>query len=223
MHLSCHSSFFNDLLFILDIESLIRYGGLMALSLLIFGSSGLFFCFIIPSGAVLFTAGVFVATGDLQYGFYTVCTVLTLASILGNMTGYWFGLQTGPSLYKWKDSKFFRKQFLRAAEEFYEKYGGRALIIAFFLPVIRTFAPIVAGMIRMNFRRFMLATLGGSLLSIFLFVSAGYLIGSWPFLKPWLRYIVFLFLLIVTLPLVIRIVRDMRKTRKARSETTSSE
>lgn len=200
---------------------MIRYGGLMALCLLIYGSSGLFFCFIIPSGAVLFTAGVFVATGDLHYGFNAVCAILAIASILGNLTGYWFGMQTGPSLYRWKDSKFFRKQFLRAAEEFSEKYGGRALVIAFFLPVIRTFAPIVAGMIGMNFRRFMLATVSGSVLSILVFVTAGYLIGSWPFLKPWLSYIVVAFLLIVTLPLVIRIVRDVRRSRRAISKTES--
>ena len=204
-------SIINNFLSIFDIESLVRHSGLLILWLLIYASSGFFFCFFIPSGAILFTAGIFTATGDLHYDFNTINFLLILASIAGNFTGYWFGLKTGPSIYKRKDSRFYKKQYLDAAELFYEKYGKQALIIAYFLPVIRAFAPVVAGVIRMNFREFILSTLAGAVISVLGFVSAGYFIGSRPFLKPWLNYIVLVFLLIVTSPLIIRMVKTLKR------------
>ena len=176
-----------NILQVFDPESLIRYGGLLIVCLVVYGTTGLFFCFFIPVGAVLFAAGVFIATGGLHYSIYTVSGLLILASVLGNVTGYWFGRQTGPLLYNRKDSKFFRKQHLKTAEAFYNKYGWLALTAGLFLPIIRTFASIVAGMIRLDFRRFILLTFTGSVIWILSFVSAGYFIGSRPFLKPWLN------------------------------------
>lgn len=214
---------FGNLLFAFDIESLIRYGGLLALWLLIYASSGLLFCFFIPSGAVLFTAGVFVATGDLHYGFSTVCSLLIIASIFGNLTGYWFGLQAGPSLYKRKDARFFKRKYLQVTEEFFTNNGGKTLMVAFFVPVVRTFAPIVAGMIGMKFRRFIISTFVGSVISILIFVTTGYLIGSWPFLKPWLTYIVVGFLLLVTLPLIIKVIKGVRKPSRKNMQEHNSE
>jgi membrane-associated protein len=205
---------FYQFLSIFDVESLIRYGGLLIVFLVVYGSTGLFFCFFLPTGAVLFTAGVFTATGDLHYSIFSVCSVLILASVLGNITGYWFGRQAGPLLYKRKDSKFFRKQHLKTAEAFYAKYGWLALTAGLYLPVIRTFASIVAGMVRLNLRRFIFLTFAGSIVWIPSFVLAGYFIGSRPFLKPWLKYIVIVFILVVTIPLFIRMIRELRKLRK---------
>ena len=202
------------LLNIFDAESLIRYGGLLLVCLIVYGSTGLFFCFFIPSGGVLFTAGVFVATGDLHENIFTVCSLLILASFFGNMTGYWFGLKLGPLLYKRKDSKFFHKKHLKTAESFYKKYGGLALTMGLYLPIIRTFASIVAGMVRLNFLRFLLLTFTGSVIFVLSFVLAGYFIGSMPFLKPWLKYIIIIFILIVTIPLSFRMVKELRKMRK---------
>ena len=206
---------FNDLLSIFDIEALIRYGGLLIVFLLVYGSTGLFFCFFIPTGAVLFTAGILVATGGLHYDIYTVCILLILASVLGNLTGYWFGWKAGPSLYRREDSKFFRKHHLTTAESFYKKYGWLALTLGLYLPIIRTFASIVAGMVRLNFRRFLLLVSGGSIVWILSFVLAGYFIGSRPFLKPWLKYIVIGFIIAVTIPLIIWIRKELKKLRKA--------
>ncbi len=202
------------LLNIFDAESLIRYGGLLLVCLIVYGSTGLFFCFFIPSGGVLFTAGVFVATGDLHENIFIVCSLLILASFFGNMTGYWFGLKLGPLLYKRKDSKFFHKKHLKTAESFYKKYGGLALTMGLYLPIIRTFASIVAGMVRLNFLRFLLLTFTGSVIFVLSFVLAGYFIGSMPFLKPWLKYIIIIFILIVTIPLSFRMVKELRKMRK---------
>jgi membrane-associated protein len=205
---------FVPFLSIFDIEALIRYGGLLIVFLLVYGSTGLFFCFFIPTGAVLFTAGIFVASGGLQYDLFTVCGLLILASISGNATGYWFGWKTGPLLYKRKDSRFFKKQHLTTAETFYNKYGWLALTVGLYLPIIRTFASVVAGMVRLNFSRFILLTITGSGVWISSFVLAGYFIGSRPFLKSWLNYIVIGFILIVTIPLVIWLFKELRRMKK---------
>jgi len=209
-----NSEFFRNLLSIFDIESLIRYGGLLLVFLAVYGQTGLFFCFFLPSGGLMFTAGVFVATGSLHYNLFTICSLLTLASMLGNLTGYWFGSKTGPLLYKRKDSKFFRQEHLKAAENFYKKYGGLALAAGLFFPIVRTFSPIVAGMIKMNFKRFILFTFIGSALWVTGFVSAGFLIASMPFLKPYLRYIIIGIIITVTIPIVIRIIREFKKAGK---------
>ena len=203
---------------IFDVEALIRYGGLLLVFLLIYGSTGLFFCFFIPTGAVLFTTGIFIATGGLQYDIFSACGLLILASVLGNLTGYWFGWKAGPLLYKRKDSRFFKKQHLTTAESFYNKYGWLALTVGLYLPIIRTFASVVAGMVRLHFRRFILLTVTGSVVWILSFVSAGYFIGSRPFLKPWLNYIVIGFILIVTIPLVIWLFKELRRMRKGNME-----
>ena len=200
---------------IFDIESLIKYGGLFIIFLLVFGSTGLFFCFFIPTGAILFTAGIFTATGALKYNLFTICAVLILASLAGNFTGYWFGWKTGPLLYKRRDSRFFKKQHLTTAESFYKKYGWLALTLGLYLPIIRTFASIVAGMVGLNFRKFALLTITGSTVWILSFVLVGYFIGSRPLLKPWLNYIVIGFILAVTIPIVIWLIRELKRMRKA--------
>jgi len=182
--------------------------------LVVYASTGLFFCFFLPVGAVLFVTGVLSATGDLSYDIFTICCLLIPAAILGNLTGYWFGWKAGPLLYQRKDSRFFKKRHLRTAETFYNKYGWLALTVGLYLPIIRTFASIVAGMIRLNFRRFVLLTVTGSVVWILSFVLAGYFIGSRPFLKPWLKYIVIGFILLVTIPLIIWIIKELRKMRK---------
>ena len=205
---------FNDLLSIFDIESLIRYGGLLAVFLLVYGSTGLFFCFFIPTGAILFTTGLFTATGVLHYDIFTICSLLIIASVAGNLTGYWFGWKAGPLLYKRKDSRFFKKKHLTTAESFYNKYGWLALTVGLYLPVIRTFASIVAGMVGLNFRRFILLTTAGSTIWVLSFVLTGYFIGSSPYLKPWLNYIVIFFVGVVTIPLIIWIIRELRRLRK---------
>jgi len=197
-----------------DAESLIRYGGLFILFLSVFCQTGLFFCFFIPSGALLFTAGVFVATGDLHGNLFVVCSLLSMAAVLGNITGYWLGRKAGPMLYKRKDSRFFKRKHLDKAEAFYRKYGNIALAAGLFFPIIRTFSPVVAGIIKLDFRRFVFFTFIGSALWISAFVTAGYLVGLMPFLKQYLKYIVLGIILIVTTPVLIGIIRNLNKIEK---------
>jgi membrane-associated protein len=192
-----------------DAESVIRYGGLLILFLAVFCQIGLFFCFFIPSGGLLFTAGVFVANGDLHENLFVVCCLPTIASIFGNITGYWLGWKAGPMMYKRKDTKYFKRKYLDKAEAFYRKYGNMALVAGLFLPIVRTFSPLVAGIVKLNFRRFVLFTSIGSALWISTFVVAGYLVGQMPFLKPYFKYIVIGIILVVTAPVVIGIIRKL--------------
>ncbi len=199
-------------------DSLIRYGGLLLIFLVVYGTTGLFFCFFIPTGAFLFAAGIFTATGGLKYDIITVCSLLIFASLLGNLTGYWFGWKAGPLLYRRKDTKFYKKRHLTTAASFYEKYGWMALTLGLYLPIIRTFAPIVAGIVKLKFRRFLLLTFIGSIVWIASFVLTGYFIGSVPALKPGLNYFILAFILIVTIPLIIWVSKELRKMRKENKE-----
>lgn len=204
---------FNYFLFFFDTESLIRYGGLLIIFLIVYASTGLFFCFFLPTGAVLFAAGIMTASDNITNNIFVVSLLLIIASILGNLSGYWFGWKAGPLLYRRKDSRFFKQKHLRTAELFYKKYGWLALTLGLYLPLVRTFSPIVAGLVKMHFRRFFLLIVSGSVIWILSFVLAGYFIGSRPILKPWINYIVIGFILIFTVPILIRILKEMRKSR----------
>jgi membrane-associated protein len=194
-----------------DTETLLRLGGLLLIFFAVYSQTGLFFCFFLPSGGLLFMAGVMIATSLFDYSLLSVCSLATLGAVLGNMTGYWIGLKTGPALYRRKDSRFFKKQYLLTAENFYRKYGGIALSIGMFLPLIRTFGPIVAGIIKIRFNRFLLCIFIGSLGWVLSFTLIGYLIGSMPLLKPYLKYVITAIVIMVTIPVVIRIIREFRK------------
>ena len=212
----------NNFLDIFDVEALIRYGGLLLVCLIVFGTTGLFFCFFIPTGAFIFTAGLYTATGDIPYNIYAVCSLLIVTSMLGNITGYWFGMKAGPLLYKREDSRFFKKQHLTTAKSFYEKYGWLAITMGLFLPVIRTFSPIVSGIIKLEFRRFLVLTFLGSLLWVLSFTLAGYAIGKIPALKPWLNYVVIGFIILVTIPLIIWVRKELKRLQKVNNKNISS-
>ena len=205
----------DNLLKFFSTESLIRDGGLLLVFLFVFGQTGLFFCFFLPSGGLMFTTGVLTASGLLKYNIIWVCAFLTLAALLGNITGYWFGRKTGPLLYKKKDSKFFRQQHLNAAKEFFSKHGGLASAGALFFPILRTFAPIVAGMVKMNFTRFVVFAFTGSVVWVTGFVLTGYFIASIPALKKYISYIVILIIVMVTIPVIIGIIKKLNKGVRA--------
>lgn len=192
-------------------EALIQFGGLLLILLAIYGQTGLFFCFFIPSGALLFTAGVLVASGLFEHSLFALCSLGVVASLLGNITGYIIGYKAGLLLYRKSDSKFFKKQHLTAAENFYNKYGALALSIGIFFPLTRTFGPIIAGIIKLKFSRVLLFVFLGSIGWILAMAIAGYLIGSMPFLRPYLNYVVIAVIVLVTIPVVIKIIRGVRR------------
>src|SRR5699024_6171640 len=183
-----------------DAKTWIDWGGLLLIFVVVYSQTGLFFCFFIPSGAFMFAAGAMIAAGVLNYSLTAACCILILAAILGNVTGYAFGWQAGPSIHNRPDSRFFKQKYVRKAESFFQKHGGPALAIGLFLPIVRTFAPIVAGMSRLQLRRFMPYITAGSIGWILSFTLAGYLIGSRPFLKPYVNYVIIGIIIVVSVP-----------------------
>lgn len=200
----------SDLLLAIDVEALIEFGGLVLVCLMVFCSVGFFFCFFLPMGGVLFAIGMLSAKTDILPSIYIVCTLLILCSIAGSILGYGTGRSAGKYLYSRKDSRFFRRSFLVSTEEFFKKYGALAMVGSYFLPIIRSFAPLLAGVVKYRFYQFIILNAIGSGLFTLAFVLAGYLIGSVPLLQPWLKYIIGFFVLAVTIPLVIKIIKVMR-------------
>jgi membrane-associated protein len=194
----------------IDTEGLIRYGGLFIVCLLVFLNTGFFICFFLPSGAVLFSTGALLASGHLSYDALVVLLLLFFSSVAGSVTGFLFGYYIGPLLFERRESFFFRRNHLNAAQNFYRKYGSWALTAGYFLPIIRSFSPVVAGISRVKKQTLILGVTAGSASWILSFVGSGYFIGSRPLLKPWLNYILIIFICIVTIPLVIKIVRSFR-------------
>jgi membrane-associated protein len=199
---------------VFDTEVMIRNGGLLIICFAVFAQTGLFFCLFVPSGVFLLVGGMFIATGQMEHHLITVCVCAVLASVFGCCVSYWFGWKAGPLLYKRKDSRFFRKKYLYAADVFYKKNGQLALALGMLFPITRTFAPIVAGIVKMNFTRFVLFVFIGSVLWIPAFILAGYLMGSIPSIKEHRNYIMIAIILIVTILAVANIVREFKKAAK---------
>lgn len=158
-----------------DLRELIRWGGYVILALVIFAETGIFAGFFLPGDSIIVTAGLFAAKGDLNVWFLFV--LLTIMAILGDAVGYWFGRVTGPKIFTKEDSLFFSKQHIGRAQHLYEKYGGKIIIIARFMPIVRTFAPIVAGVGQMPYRRFASFNVIGGVVWIGSMLSIGYFLG----------------------------------------------
>jgi membrane-associated protein len=185
-------------------ETLLREGGFYLLLFVVFAETGLFFGFFLPGDYLLFLAGMFVATDKLDVSIYMLIIGLIIAAISGNFVGYWFGRKTGPALYKRKDSFFFKKQYLVAAEVYYNKQGAFALIMGRFIPIVRTFAPIVAGMIRLEYRKFAVYNVSGAFLWITSLCLLGYFLGIRfeKEINEYLFYIIVGFIAITAVPLI---------------------
>ena len=164
------------------IEWIIEYGGLYVLLLVVFAETGLFVGFFFPGDSLLFAAGIY--ADDLAKEFFNVhwsviMIMVMIASVLGNIAGYWFGYKTGPLLYEKKETWLFKKKHLVKAKAFYDKYGKGTIFLAKFLPIIRTFAPIVAGMVKMNRPVFMAFNIIGSVCWVAIMMLTGYFLDSW--------------------------------------------
>ena len=190
---------------LVDPVKLLREGGFYLLLFVIFAETGMFFGFFLPGDYLLFLAGMFVATDKLDVSIYVLIAGLIAAAVAGNFVGYWFGKKTGPVLYDKEDSFFFKKRFLLAAENYYKKQGAFALIMGRFIPIVRTFAPIIAGIVRLDFRKFAFYNISGAFLWITSLTLMGFFLGRTfeKQINDYLLYIVIGFILITTIPLVI--------------------
>jgi len=205
---------------LIDPEQLLREGGFYLLLFVVFAETGLFFGFFLPGDYLLFLAGMFVATGKLDVTIYTLIVGLILAAISGNFVGYWFGLKTGPMLYHRKDSFFFKKKYLKAAEVYYHKQGAFALIMGRFIPIVRTFAPIFAGVVKLDYRKFAFFNIAGAILWVTSLSLLGFYLGQRfeKEINDYLLYIIIGFIVLTTVPLVWAYVKRKISGNKSEEE-----
>lgn len=195
-----------------DPEKLIVSGGLLLIAAIIFAECGLLFGVVFPGDTLLVAVGVFAAQGQLS--ILTAILVIIASAILGGISGYYIGYKAGPKLFTKKDGVFFRHEYIQKAEDFYEKHGGKTIALARFIPVVRTFAPVVAGIGNMNRNRFMIYNLIGSVAwGASITLIAYYLGGKFPFIVNHIEY-VFLFAIPFILgPPIYHIYLNYKKTR----------
>lgn len=201
-------SFWEYLHNLTDAQSILSTGGFYLLLIVIFAETGLFFGFFLPGDYLLFLAGVLTAAGMINAPIHVLVISLIAAGILGNYAGYWFGYRMGPLLFTKKESFFFKKQYVVVAEEFYAKYGGMALILGRFFPIVRTFAPIFAGVVRVDIKKFTVYNIVGSVAWVSTLTLAGYFLGlQFPQLKHNLQYIVLGLIFVTSVPLIFAFIK----------------
>ena len=197
-----------------DVETLVRVGGLTAMTAIIFAETGLMIGFFLPGDSLLVTAGVFAAAGQLN--IWMLNALLVVAAIAGDTVGYWFGRRVGQALFKRPKSLLFNPAHLRRAHDFYEKHGGKTIIIARFMPVVRTFAPIVAGMGQMNYRRFLSFNVFGGLFWVVSMTGIGYFLGKIPGVREHIEIVIGIVVFLSILPGIIAFAREWVKKRRER-------
>ncbi len=183
-------------------QELIEFGGFALVLVIIFLENGVFFGFFLPGDSLLFTAGL-LCTTILKITLTKLIIGIALAAIAGYYFGYWFGWKTGDNIYKRKESIFFKKKYIETAQEFYKKYGGIALILGRFLPIVRTFAPILAGIVRVNPFIFFIYTVVGAFLWPVVVCGAGFYVGQvFPQAIDYLNYIIIGFIVVTSIPVI---------------------
>ena len=197
-----------------NVPELIRMGGLVGLVLVVFAETGLMVGFFLPGDSLLVTAGLFAAKGDLDIVWLNVA--LMAAAVIGDATGYWIGRSAGQALYNRPNSFFFRRQHLIRTHEFYEKHGGKTIVIARFVPIIRTFAPVVAGAAEMTYRQFAVYNVFGGIAWVASMTLTGYFLGkSVPNIDKQIHLVVAAVIFLSLLPGIITILREKLRARSA--------
>jgi len=201
-----------------DVEGLIHWGGTLLVCTIVFIETGFFVGFFLPGDSLLVTAGVFAAADKLN--LWWLLFPAMLCAIVGDQIGYWIGRTAGQALYRREDSFFFRRSHLLRAHDFYEKYGGKTVILARFMPIIRTFCPPVAGAAGMPYARYLAYDIFGGIFWTGSMILGGYLLGrSVPNIGQRIHYVIAVVILLSILPAIIGIFRA-RRSAAAKASTT---
>jgi membrane-associated protein len=220
------------------IEWIINYGGLYFLLFIVFAETGLFIGFFLPGDSLLFAAGIFLdkiankfiglpqdAHTHFGAAHITIIVMVIIASVLGNLVGYWFGRKTGPLLYERKETLLFQKNHLVRATEFYHQYGKATIFLAKFLPIIRTFAPIVGGIVKMDWKTFVFYNIVGSICWVSVMMLGGHFLQSWVqtqfhfSLKDHIEGITVVIILVTTLPVLYKLFFGKKKVVPTQNTT----
>ncbi|MGW1870237.1 DedA family protein [Streptomyces mauvecolor] len=198
----------------LDPDYLLQTFGLAGLLIIVFAESGLLIGFFLPGDSLLFTTGLLVTTGKLDTPLWLVCVLVVLAAVLGDQVGYLFGKKVGPSLFSRPDSKLFKQENVEKAHEFFEKYGPKSLVLARFVPIVRTFTPIIAGVSGMNYRSFVtFNVIGGTLWGAGV-TLLGAALGNVDFVHQHIELILVAIVLVSVVPIAIEFLRARSKAKK---------
>ena len=199
-----------------NVQGLIRWGGLLAITAVIFSETGLLVGFFLPGDSLLVTAGLFCTSATP--GEAPLLNILWLnllamaASIVGDTVGYWIGAKSGPKLFSREQSLLFSKKHLLRTKEFYERHGGKTIIIARFMPIVRTFAPVVAGVGKMQYRRFVTFNVFGGIGWVFSMTMLGYLLGSvYPAITKQIDKVILVVIFVSLLPGMISYLTNRKK------------
>lgn len=192
--------------FLFNVQGLIEWGGVLLVCMIVFIETGFFVGFFLPGDSLLVTAGVFAAAGHLN--MMALLTLVPLCAIVGDQIGYWIGRKAGEALYRRPDSLVFRRHHLDSAHAFYEKYGGKTVILARFVPIIRTFCPPVAGAARMPYSRYLAFDIAGGILWVGSMTLGGFFLGkSVPNIGQRIHYVIAVVILLSVLPALLGIWR----------------
>ncbi|MCR4278519.1 MAG: VTT domain-containing protein [bacterium] len=190
-----------------NLNELIRWGGYIGLIAIIFAETGLFFGFFLPGDSLLVTAGLFAARGDLNIFFLLI--ILIASAVLGDATGFEIGRVSGKKLLQKKKSRFFKPEHIEKTEAFYKKHGGKTILIARFMPIVRTFAPLVAGIAGMKYRTFALFNIGGGVLWISSMLGIGFFLGRViPNIDKYIHIVIAVVIFLSILPGIISYLRS---------------
>lgn len=182
------------------------------LFVIVFCETGLVVTPFLPGDSLLFVTGTIAGAGMLDP--LILCAVLIVAAVLGDTVNYFIGRKMGPAVFRRPDARFFKQEYLRKTQQFYDKHGGKTIIIARFIPIIRTFAPFVAGVGTMQYARFIAYNIIGGIAWVILFIAAGYFVGDQPFVKNNLTLVVFGIILVSILPGIIEFIRHHKTSRQ---------
>lgn len=184
------------------------------LFLIIFAETGLVITPILPGDSLLFAAGAFCAKPETGLNIHLMAGLLFVAAVIGDTLNYWIGAKIGPAVFKREDSVFLRKKHLERAHAFFEKYGGRAIILARFVPIVRTFVPFVAGAGQMTYSRFIAYNIVGGFVWIYFFCYAGFWFGNRPFVQKNFKLVILAIIILSVLPIAFEFWRAWREKRQ---------
>jgi membrane-associated protein len=198
----------------LDPQWLISTFGLAGILVLVFAESGLLIGFFLPGDSLLFTTGLLIAGGRyLHQPLWLMCLLISIAAVLGDQFGYLFGRKFGPALFRRPNSRLFRQENLQRAAAFFDKYGTRSIVLARFVPIVRTFTPIVAGASGMHYRRFVVYNVIGGVLWSCGVTVLGYFLGQIAFVKNNIELILIGIVAVSVIPIAIELLRSRRRAR----------
>ncbi len=184
--------------------------GYLLLAGIVFAETGLLVGLFLPGDSLLFTVGVVAGAGGLD--IYSICGLLIAASVIGDQSGYLLGHRTGPAIFSRKDSRLFKQEYVTRTQQFYEKHGGKALIYAKFVPIVRTFAPFMAGVGGMRYPRFLSFNVFGGLGWVILMTLSGYFAGGYPLVRKHFEKVVIGIVFVSVAPLILQFLRSRNKS-----------